>query len=217
MKKKPLQVIVADEEMIFRDYMEMVFRPLKDYQIKAVLSCAEDALVWCRTGPLPDLVIMDVVMSRGINGLAATREIKKNWPVVKVIIATAMADADWLEKTREGGADSIWLKNYPEQSLPEVMDRTMAGEHVYPKTVPDIMLGNLPVARLNRQQRAILRLLTEGRSNREIAERIFLSPNTVKDYLDDLMEKTGIHSRTALAVRASRLRIVVSEKELATE
>ena len=75
------------------------------------------------------------------------------------------------------------------------------------------MLGDLPAADLTRQQRSLLRYLTEGLSNREIAERMYLSPNTVKDYLDDLMEKTGIHSRTALVAQASRLGIVISETD----
>ncbi|MBO7384788.1 MAG: response regulator transcription factor, partial [Clostridia bacterium] len=67
------------------------------------------------------------------------------------------------------------------------------------------------------QQRNMLRLLVEGLSNREIAERLFISPNTVKDYMDDLMEKTGIHSRTALVAQASRLGIVVSDADRRNE
>ena len=87
----------------------------------------------------------------------------------------------------------------------------MAGESVYPKKVPDVMLGSLPAPELTKKQRSLLRLLTEGLSNREIAEKMYLSPNTVKEYLDDLMERSGIHSRTALAAQASRLGIVVSD------
>ena len=97
------------------------------------------------------------------------------------------------------------------------MDRTMAGESVYPEKAPGISLGRLPVSSLTRQQRSILRLLTEGRSNREIAEQLYLSPNTVKDYLDDLMDKADIHSRTALAAQASRLGVVVSEADRVRE
>ena len=82
-----------------------------------------------------------------------------------------------------------------------------------PDGAPGVMLGSLPADRLTRQQRNILRLLVEGHSNREIGERMFLSANTVKDYLDDLMEKTEIHSRTALVAQAARLGIVVSDSD----
>ena len=107
----------------------------------------------------------------------------------------------------------FWFKTYSEMSLLEVMDRTMAGESVYPGAPPGVALGDLPAKDLTHQQRNILRLLVEGLSNREIGERLFLSPNTVKDYLDDLMEKSGIHSRTALVAQASRLGIVVSDAD----
>ena len=109
--------------------------------------------------------------------------------------------------------ESFWFKTYSSMSLLEVMDRTMAGESVYPGSAPGVTLGALPAKDLTNQQRNILRLLVEGLSNREIGERLFLSPNTVKDYLDDLMEESGIHSRTALVAQASRLGIVVSDAD----
>ena len=89
----------------------------------------------------------------------------------------------------------------------------MAGESVYPGRAPGVSLGKLPAAELTNQQRRLLHLLVEGLSNREIGQKLYLSPNTVKDYLDDLMEKTGIHSRTALVAQASRLGIVVSDAD----
>ena len=128
-----------------------------------------------------------------------------------------MADTGWLEKARTAGIESFWFKTYSDISLLEVMDRTMAGESVYPGSAPAVLLGKLPAAELTAQQRNMLRLLVEGLSNREIAERLFLSPNTVKDYMDDLMEKTGIHSRTALVAQASRLGIVVSDTDRRNE
>ena len=124
-----------------------------------------------------------------------------------------MADTDWLDKAREAGVESFWFKTYSDIPLLEVMDRTMNGESVYPTEEPDISLGKLPVSKLTNRQRSLLRLMTEGLSNREIAEKMYLSPNTVKDYLDDLMDKSDIHSRTALVAQASRLGIVVSDAD----
>ena len=193
--------------------MELFIKPSKRYEIAAVLAFARDVVSWCRENLPPDLIIMDVLMSEGMDGLTAAAQIKKEHPQIKIIAATSMADTDWLEKARSAGIESFWFKSYSDISLLEVMDRTMAGESVYPDKAPDVMLGNLSASDLTKQQRSLLRFLTEGLSNREIAERMKLSPNTVKDYLDDLMEKTGIHSRTALAARASRLGIVVSDSD----
>ena len=210
-----VSVIVVDDEMISRGYMELFIKPSRKYEVIASLPFASDALFWCREDgkPIPDLVLMDVMMASGIDGLTAAGKIKEEFPSVRIIITTSMADADWLDKARDAGIEGFWFKNYPDMPLLDVMDKVMAGESVYPDEAPDLTLGRLPASRLTRQQRSILRELTEGFSNREIARILHLSPNTVKDYLDDLMEKSGIHSRTALAAQASRLGIVVSETE----
>ena len=153
------------------------------------------------------------MMASGIDGLTAAEEIKRRWPGVRIIVTTSMADTDWLEKARAAGVESFWFKTYSDISLLEVMDRTMAGESVYPGKAPGVSLGKLPAADLTDRQRDLLRLLVEGMSNREIGQKLYLSPSTVKDYLDDLMEKTGIHSRTALVAQASRLGIVISDAD----
>lgn len=214
---EPYSVIIADDEMISRGYMELFIKPSKRYRIAATLPFARDVITWCEEHPLPDLIILDVMMSAGIDGLTAAGQIKQCYPQVKIIVATSMADADWLDKARQAGVESFWFKTYSDISLLEVMDRTMAGESVYPSSAPDVMLGCLPASELTKQQRSLLRFLTEGLSNREIAEKMYLSPNTVKDYLDDLMERSGIHSRTALVAQASRLGIVVSEADRVKE
>ena len=210
---EPYRVVIADDEMISRGYMELFIRPSKRYEIAAALPFARDVITWCGEHPLPDLIILDVMMSEGVDGLTAAGQIKRKYPQVRIIAATSMADMDWLEKARNAGIESFWFKTCSDISLLEVMDRTMAGESVYPEKDPEVMLGSLPAGELTKRHRSLLRYLTEGLSNREIAEKMNLSPNTVKDYLDDLMEKTGIHSRTALVARASRLGIVVSDAE----
>ena len=207
------RVVIVDDEMISRGYMELFIKPSKRYEIAAALPFAQDAIAWCEKNPLPDLIILDVMMSEGIDGLSAAERIKRSYPQVKIIVATSMADTDWLDTARKAGIESFWFKTYSDISLLEVMDRTMAGESVYPEKAPNVSLGKLAAAELTKHHRTLLRYLTQGLSNREIAQKMFLSPNTVKDYLDDLMEKTGIHSRTMLVAQASRLGIVISDAD----
>jgi len=207
------KVIIVDDEMISRGFMELLIKPSKHYEVMAALPFAKDALIWCQKNTPPDLIIMDVMMEQGIDGLTAAAQLKAEYPQTKLLLVTSMADADWLQKAKAAKIESFWFKTYSTLSLLDVMDKTVAGESVYPEEAPAVMLGCLPASELTKQQRALLRNLTEGLSNREIAERMYLSPNTVKDYLDDLMDKTGIHSRTALVAKASRLGVVISEKE----
>ena len=207
------KVVIVDDEMISRGFMELLIKPSKHYEVIAALPFAKDALLWCQQNTPPDLIIMDVMMEQGIDGLTAAAQLKAEYPQTKLLLVTSMADADWLQKAKAAKIESFWFKTYSTLSLLDVMDKAMAGESVYPEEAPAVMLGCIPASELTKQQRALLRHLTEGLSNREIAERMYLSPNTVKDYLDDLMDKTGIHSRTALVAKASRLGVVISEKE----
>ena len=144
---------------------------------------------------------------------ALNEHLKAKFPHIKIIVSTSMADADWLEKAQAAGIESFWFKTSSKLSLLEVMERTMAGESVYPEETPAVMLGDIPATELTKQQRTMLRLLIDGLSNREIAEKMHFSPNTIKDHMDALMLKTGIHSRTALVAQASRLGVVVSDND----
>lgn len=210
---EPISVLVVDGERISREYVELLMKPSKTYRVTAALPLAADALRWCREHGAPDLIIMDVMMPSGPDGITAAQIIKQSWPAVRIILTTSLAEADWPEKARAAGVDSFWYKTSANLSLPELMDQTMAGRSVYPEKAPEVWLGKLSAGELTAQQRRVLRLLTEGLSNREIAERLVISPHTVKDHLDEIMEKADIHSRTALAVQASRLGIVISEAE----
>ena len=209
----PYKVIIVDDELISRGFMELLIKPSKEFQIIAAMPFAKDALKWCQDSEIPDLIIMDVMMEKGVDGLTAAAQIKKEHPQIRIIVSTSMADADWLEKAQSAGIESFWFKTSSELSLLEVMERTMAGESVYPEEAPAVMLGEIPATELTKQERTMLRFLIDGLSNREIAEEMHFSPNTIKDHMDALMMKTGIHSRTALVAQASRLGVVVSDND----
>ena len=209
----PCNVVIVDDELISRGFMEMLIRPLKNYRIAAALSYAKDVLLWCEQNEPPDLILMDVMMEKGMDGLSAAAMLKQQYPQTKIILTTSMVDSGFLGKAKDAGIDSFWFKSCAEISLTDVMDLTMAGTSCYPEDAPSVMLGDLPANELTGQQRRLLRLLIDGLSNREIGALMYISPNTVKAHLEELMRKTGIHSRIALAAKASRLGVVVSEKE----
>lgn len=211
--RKSARVVVVDDDMISHGYLEMFIKPSRRYQIVACLSLADDLPDWCLENGPPDLIVMDVMTMSGRDGLAVSGQIKKRWPETKIILTTSTADADCMDRAREYGVNSFWFKTYPELPLLEVMDRTMAGESVFPKHTPDVSLGDLPASQLTYQQRRVLRLLTVGLSNREIAEQLVVSASTVKTHLDEIMERTGIHSRTALVAQVVRLGLVDSTPE----
>ena len=205
-----VSVVVVDDQRLARMYVDLFVRSSTRYELVASIPFASDALEWCRAHR-PDLVIMDVVMEHGMDGLTAAARLKRELPETKIILATSLAQPEWMAQAQAAGIESFWYKEYSKLPLLEIMDRTMAGERVYADDPPQASLGDLPSSALSEREKRLLACLTLGLPNKEIAERLHLSPRTVKNYLDELMEKTGIHSRTELAVKASRLGLNVRD------
>lgn len=202
-----IKVAVVDDQRMARMYVDLFVKSSTRYELVASIPYAEDALAWCRQNK-PDLVIMDVMMARGMDGLTAAAQLKRELPEIRIILATSMAQPEWMAQAQAAGIDSFWYKEYSRLPLLEIMDRTVTGESVYADCPPQATLGALPTSDLTEQQKRLLSYLTQGIPNKEIAEKMQISPLTVKSHLEQLMDKTGIHSRTELAVKASRLGLI---------
>ena len=136
-------------------------------------------------------------MRSGIDGLTAARQIKEQRPQIRIILTTSTPEAEWEEKAREIGVESFWYKEYSDESLIEVMDRTLAGEKVYPQKPVNIEIGNVKRVELTKRDLDILRELTLGYTNEEIAERLHISVNTVRTHIQNMLNKTGFKNRLA--------------------
>jgi len=156
-----------------------------------------------------DLILMDVMTELGISGLDTAKQVKEKYPGKKVIIVTSMPEFSWLEKARKIGVDSFWYKDGKQENILEVMERTMAGEHIYPDDTPLIRLGNTNNHEFTDRELDVLRELTTGDSNQEIGERLHISAGTVKYHVQNMLEKTGFKTRTELASEARSLGIVI--------
>ena len=172
------RVLVVDDFMMSRTVFENAVGQSPRYELAASLDSAEKAVAYCRERAV-DLVIMDVVMTSGMDGLAASREIKSICPGVKILLVTSMPEVSYIARARGIGVDSFWYKEIQEQPLLEIMDRTMAGESVYPKATPPVALGNAVSTELTARELEVLRELVGGASNRDIAERLSITEETV--------------------------------------
>ena len=202
------KVLIVDDQSISRSYFERFVLASDRYELAASVDTAKFADVYCADGRV-DLVLMDVVMNDGSSGLETARRIKTSFPKTKVIIVTSMPDETILRKAREIGADSFWYKEAQAQPMLEVMDRTMAGEHVFPDDPPQVRLGLANSSELTERELEILRCLAEGLTDKEIAGQLHLGFTTVRYHVNNLLEKTGMGSRTELAVNAVRSGITV--------
>lgn len=205
------RVMIVDDQFVSRKLFEMYVESAENYEMVYAVETAAFADVYVLKTPV-DLVLMDILMADGSNGLDAAERIKKNQPGIKIIAVTSMPEASWLKRAREIGIESFWYKEASRETILEVMNRTMAGESVYPEEAPKVCLGLASSEEFTGRELEVLRIMTTGASNAAIAKKLNISENTVKNHIRHMMEKTGCESRTALAIEARVSGMVISTK-----
>ena len=142
----------------------------------------------------------------------AAEKIKKSFPDIKIIIITSQPECSFIERAHEVGVDSFWYKSSEAEQILSVLDRTMAGETVFPESTPSLKLGDTFSENLTDRELEVLRELVAGESDAAIAEKLFMSLRTVKSHIQSMREKTGFRNRTELAVRARESGLVINNK-----
>lgn len=206
------RVVVADDQNISRGFFEMYVRASSDYELVAGLRTAQAAVDFVDSNEV-DLLILDVMMQDGIDGITAAEKIKQKHPGIKIILTTSASETNWEQKARDVGIESFWYKEYDEHGLLEIMERTVKGESVYPGQAPKVPFGKVTREDLTERELEILRELTASKTNEEIAEQLCISVNTVKRHVQNIMEKTGFESRLDLAMSAKSIGLVVNDSD----
>ena len=120
-----------------------------------------------------------------------------------------MPECSYIDRAKAIGVESFWYKDLSRESILDIMDRTMAGESVYPLEKPEVVLGLCKSSELTERELEVLRELTSGDSDALIADRLHMSVWTVRSHIKHMMDKTGFDSRTKLAVAARESGIVI--------
>jgi len=204
------KVVIAEDFKMIRQVFESTVIQAKEYVLAGSYSTAVQAMEHCLASPV-DLVLMDVLIPGSMNGLEVARKIKEKCPKTKIIIVTSMPELSYEKQAREIGVESFWQKEVQEQPILEVMNRTMAGESVYPDTKVEVMLGEALSSEFTDREIAVLRELVSGASNLEIAEKLGIREGTVKMHVTNLLQKTGYHSRLELAVKARHYGLAIGD------
>ena len=128
------KVMIVEDQTMPRELFELRIQASEHFEVALSVDNAALADVYCLRFPV-DLILMDVVTRGGESGLDAAARIKRAFPQIKIIIVTSMPECSYLSRAREIGVESFWYKEEQRESLLDVMERTMAGESVYPDAV----------------------------------------------------------------------------------
>ena len=173
---------------------------------------ASSAEVYCLKEDI-DLVLMDVLTAGNENGLEEARKIKAKHPSIKILIITSMPEVSYLEKAKLYRCDGLWYKKDDEGEFLSVIHKVLDGEKSFPSSSPRIQLGLCYSDELTEREVEVLRYVTGGLTNDEIAETLVISVNTVRNHVASLLLKTGFRNRIELAVRARESGVVVLDRD----
>ena len=206
------KVMIVEDQAMPRQLFELRIQSSEHFETAISIDNAALADVYCLRYPV-DLILMDVITRDGESGLDAAARIKRAFPQIKIVVVTSMPECSYLGRAREIGVESFWYKEDQRQNLLEIMERTMSGESVYPEASPELRLGLASSYDFTQRELEVLREITGGDTNQEIAESLHLSVATVKSHILNMLEKTGFRNRTELAVRARESGLVILDRK----
>ena len=205
----PIRVFLLDDHEIVRQGIATLLDGEADMEVVGQAGGATEA-VTAVARDLPDVAVLDVRLGDG-NGVAVCREIRSNHPEVACLMLTSFADDQALVEASMAGAAGYVLKQIRGNDLVDSIRRVAGGAQLLDAAEVRMAMERLRASEagvletLTPQERRIFDLIGEGRSNRQIADELFLAEKTVKNYVSNLLAKLGMARRTEAAALAARL------------
>jgi DNA-binding NarL/FixJ family response regulator len=200
-----IKIIIADDEKILRNGLKTILEQDPVVHVCGLAANGNEAYNLC-SKIVPDLILMDMKMPE-CGGDEATRKIKKSFPKVKILILTTFNDPQTVSAALSSGADGYILKDVDEERLVSAIKNTLSGmsvlgTEIFENIKVKFYQTNPLSKKLTDRDRELLSLVADGNSNKEIAEKMFLSDGTVRNNISILLEKLALKDRTQLAVYA---------------
>jgi two-component system, NarL family, response regulator DevR len=209
-----IRILIVDDHEMVREGLRVILEPESDFEIVGEIGSA-DQLADVVERTRPDIVLLDARFP-GVSGPEACRRLGVTHPEVRVIILTTYSDEDLVDESIHAGAKGYVIKDVERFELRQAIRAVYRGEAVLAPAIAGRILERMrsggtsdsPVPPLTDGQREVLRLLAEGFSNREIAQRVYLSQNTVKTHVQEIFQKLGVRNRVEAALRATREHLI---------
>ncbi len=206
-----INVLICDDQEVVREGLRVILSKASDIKVVGVAGDGAEALALLEAAR-PDVVLMDLKMP-GMNGIQATRQIRERYPQMRVLVLTTYDADEWVFDAIRSGAAGYVLKDTPVESLTAAIQAAAAGKTPVDPNVAGKLFAQIarsapvdakPLADLSEREREVLVLLARGLSNADIAQRLFLSEGTVRNYVSAILSKLGVADRTQAAVLALR-------------
>jgi DNA-binding NarL/FixJ family response regulator len=218
---EPIRTMIVDDHALFRRGLEMVLDEEPDIELVGQASDGTEAVEKAAES-VPDVVLMDIRMPRS-NGIEACRAMKEAAPSAKIVILTISDEEEDLFEAIRAGASGYLLKDIPLDEVADTVRAVHGGQSLINPSMAGKLLTEfatlakrddgeraqeLPAPRLTEREMQVLKLVARGMNNRDIAKELFISENTVKNHVRNILEKLQIHSRMEAVMVAVREKLI---------
>jgi DNA-binding NarL/FixJ family response regulator len=212
-----IRVLICDDHALFRRGLVMVLESEAGIEVVAEAEDGEEAVRQAGDAA-PDVILMDVRMPK-VSGIEATRSIADVVPTAKILMLTVSDEEEDLYEAVKAGATGYLLKEISIEEVANAIRAVMTGQSLISPSMASKLLSefnNLAKAaqqkvlapKLTDRELQVLKLVAQGMSNREVAEHLFISENTVKNHVRNILEKLHLHSRMEAVVYAVREKLL---------
>ncbi len=212
---RPLRLLVVDDHEVVRQGLVAMLARRPGFQVVAEAATAAEAVDQAHRQQ-PDLIVMDVRLPDG-SGIEACREIRAEMPQARVVMLTSYPDEEAVMSAIIAGASGYLLKQIRARDLVNALEAVGRGESLLDPAVTSQVLERIrriaandqpdELAELTQQERKILMLVAEGKTNKEIAAEVFLSDKTVKNYVSSILSKLNLERRAQAAAFVAKHRL----------
>jgi NarL family two-component system response regulator LiaR len=208
---QPIRVMLVDDHAMVRRGLATFLKIFDDLQLVGEAESGAAAIKLCAE-VLPDVILMDMVMP-DMNGAAATRAIRQQFPRVQVIALTSFKEGDLVKNALEAGAIGYLLKDISADELVRAIRAAHAGRATLSTEAAQALVESAsqpsaPGISLTEREREVLTLMIEGLNNTQIAGKLSVSPSTIKSHVSNILSKLGVASRTEAVTLALRSRLI---------
>jgi len=205
-----LTVLIADDHPLFRKGMRTLLESMPDMEVLGEAKSGPEAVIMATTQQ-PDVVLMDLQMPEG-GGLAATRELSKGSPNIRILIVTLFEDDESIFTALRAGARGYILKDAEEEEMMRAIRAVGEGEAIFSPSIATRLMDYFATTRnlvpqevfpeLTEREREILTLIARGASNADIAQELTISLKTVRNHVSNIYNKLQVADRAQAVIRA---------------
>jgi DNA-binding NarL/FixJ family response regulator len=211
-----LRILLADDHTVVRQGLRKVLEERPEWQVVAEAGDGREAVRLAEQHK-PDVAVIDVAMPL-LNGIETTRQITKRTPKVRILVLSMHSDEAYVTQMLNAGATGYLLKDSADVDLVQAVAAVAQGKAFFSPPIARLMLDDYVLQRregvldryetLSEREREIFQLVAEGKTNKEIAGLLFISPSTVETHRAHIMEKLDLHSAAEIVLYAVRRGVI---------